>query len=278
MPNATPALAPDRLAIIAGSGRLPLHVADAAKRQGRFVSILGIQGWADPSLAAHADAYEEIAIGQIGRLIGRLKAQGIRQAILAGKVTKEVLLRDRAAFDAEAIGLLLNARDLSVPALLKAIGQRLAKDGIALLDASAFLQSDLCPEGALTIRRPTESEQADIDVGRQAARALASVDVGQTVVVKDRVVVAVEALEGTDATIERARAVAGDGLVVVKMASPNQDRRLDLPVVGLETLETLRRYGVTCLAVEAGAAILLNREALIASADAAGLCLVGVAP
>ena len=276
MPSALPTQTPDRLAIIAGSGRFPFHVADAAKRQGWFVSILAIQEWADPSLASHADAYEEIAIGQIGRLISRLKAQDIRQAILAGKVTKAVLL-NRAAFDLEAIGLLFKARDLSVSALLKAIGQRLAQEGITLLDSSMFLPSSLCPEGALTARRPTESEQADIEVGRRAARALASVDVGQTVVVKGRVVVAVEALEGTDATIQRAHAIAGDGLVVVKMASPNQDRRLDLPVVGTDTLDTLRRHGVTCLAVEASATILLDRDTLLASANAAGLCLIGIA-
>ena len=267
-----------RLALIAGSGRFPLHVAREAKRQGIGVLALGIRGWADPSLASQVDAYEEIAVGELGRLIQRLKTDGIRQAIMAGKVTKEVLVNQRISFDAEATKLLGGVRDFSVGAVLGAIGQRLAAEGITLLDSSTFLKSSLCPEGALTSRQPTAEEAEAIRIGMQAARAIATLDIGQTVVVKGRVVVAVEALEGTDAAIRRAHALAGPGLVVVKTASPNHDRRFDLPVLGLETVTVFTECGVSCVAVEPGTTVLLDREALIDALNRARMCLSGISP
>ena len=266
------------IAIIAGAGRFPFHVAQEAKRQGYTVLALGIRGWADAALAGHVDGYEDVALGQLGRLIDRLKSLGVHHAILAGQVTKEVLLDPRAAFDAEALGLLREAGGVSVPALLSAIAKHLARAGIALLDSSAFLRANLCPRGVLTARRPSSAEEADVAVGLEAARAIAALDIGQTVVVKGRVIVAVEALEGTDAAIRRAHALVGGGLVVVKTARDNQDRRLDLPVIGTETIATLRETEAACLAVEAEMTLLLDRAALIRDADAAGLCVMGVAP
>ena len=275
MPPAGNASAP-RLAIIAGAGRFPVHVAQEGKRQGCVVVGFGIQGWVDPSLAAQVDAYEELAVGQIGTLIARLKAHQVRQVIMAGKVTKEVLLSSRTAFDAEAQALLRQTTDASVTSILGAIAARLAREGITLLDSSTFLKANLCPEGVLTSRAPSAAEQDDIRIGFRAARQMASLDIGQTVVVKGRVVVAVEALEGTDAAIRRAHTLAGEGLVVVKAAAPRQDRRFDLPVIGTETIATLAASGVSCLAVEAGTTLLLDREALIRAADAARLALAGI--
>lgn len=267
---------PSRVAIIAGAGRFPFAVAREAKRQGLQVVAVGIQGWADPALRAEVDAYDELPLGQIGRLMERLKAHQIQQAVMAGKVTKQVLLGPRAGFDLEALALLTAAKDMSVPSLLGAVAQRMAREGITLLDSSTFLQANLCPSGALTARRPTAAESADVDAGVRAARALAAADIGQTVIVKGGVVVAVEALEGTDAAIRRAHALAQDGLVVVKTASATQDRRFDLPIIGLETLVVCRDSGVSCLAVEAGATLLLDREQLLERANAAGMCLLGV--
>ncbi len=267
-----------QLAIIAGAGRFPFHVAQAAKRQGLGVVAMGIQGWVDPTLASQVDVYEELPIGKLGRLIDRLKTHQVKQAILAGKVTKDVLLRQRASFDVELLEVLLRVRDTSVNALLGAIGERLAREGITLVDSSTFLKNDLCPTGVLTARQPTQAEQEDIRIGQEVGRAIAALDVGQTVVVKGGVIIAVEALEGTDAAIRRAGSLAKDGLVVVKSASPRQDRRFDLPVVGPDTIMTLREAGVSCLAVESGTTLLLDREALIAAADAAGLSIIGVIP
>lgn len=265
-----------RIALIAGAGQFPFHVAREAKRQGIEVIAIGIRGWAEPSLAAVVDVYEELAVGELGRLIEWLRAHEIRDAVMAGKVTKSVLLDQRTAFDAEARQVLQGARDFSVTALLGAIGQRLAGEGIRLLDSSALLQTQLCPAGVVTSRAPSAAEREDIEVGVRAARALATLDIGQTVIVKGRVVVAVEALEGTDAAIRRAHVLAGQGLVVVKVAAPNQDRRFDLPVIGRETLAALTESGVTCVAVEAGTTLLLERDALVASLNAAGLCLIGL--
>jgi DUF1009 family protein len=282
-----------KIAIIAGAGRFPFHVAEEVKRQGLTVVALGVQGWVDRSLSRSVDAFEEVAVGQLGHFIDRLKSYGVQQAIMAGKVTKEVLLDRHTMFDAEALSLLRGVRELSVPSLLGAIGTRLAQEGITLLDSSTFLKDHLCPAGVLTARSPSASESSDIHVGLQAARALTALDIGQTVVVKGRVVVAVEALEGTDATIRRACALvlrraqderpeegrgtlAGQGLVAVKMAAANQDRRFDLPVVGPETIATLTDAGVSCLALEAGTTLLLDRQALVANANAAAICVVGV--
>ena len=282
-----------KIAIIAGAGRFPFHVAEEVKRQGLTVVALGVQGWVDRSLSRSVDAFEEVAVGQLGHFIDRLKSYGVQQAIIAGKVTKEVLLDRHTMFDAEALSLLRGAHELSVPALLGAIGSRLAQEGITLLDSSTVLRDSLCPPGVVTARSPSASESSDIQVGLQAARAITALDIGQTVVVKGRVVVAVEALEGTDATIRRARALvlrraqdehpeqsrgtlAGEGLVVVKMAAANQDRRFDLPVIGPDTMATLTDAGVSCLALEAGATLLLDRQALLAAANAAAICLIGV--
>jgi DUF1009 family protein len=266
---------PAPLAVIAGAGRFPVHVARGAKRRGLRVIGVGIEGWVDPSLAQDVDAFEVMDVGQLGRMLERLKAHGVRQAVMAGKVTKEVLLNRRQSFDPEMQRALERARDASVGALLGAIGDRLAADGIALLDSSTFVTDDLCPSGALT-RPPTASEEADVTLGLRIARLLAAFDVGQTVVVKRQVIVAVEALEGTDAAIRRAHELAGDGLVIVKAAAPQQDRRFDLPVVGPDTLTAMRDAGAVCLAIEAGTALILDRPAFLQTAEAAGICVIGI--
>jgi len=266
------------LAIIAGSGSFPFHVARESARQGRSVVAIGLEGWADPALARHASVYEEVSIGQLGRLAERLNAHQVRQAVMAGKVTKEILFDPRVQFDADALAIIGRAKEFSVNSLLGAIGDFLAQHGVTLLDSSTFLKDSLCPAGPATRRGPTDEEQDDIRVGVEAARQLALLDVGQTVVVKRRVIVAVEALEGTDATIRRAGEVGGPGGVVVKMASPTQDMRFDLPVVGTETIAVAVASGIRCLAIEAGKALLLDRDAVIRQADEAGLCLVGIEP
>ena len=160
-------------AIIAGSGSFPLHVASEAKRQGLKVVGIGLQGWVDPALAQHVDAYEEVAVGQLGRMIERLKAHQATRVVMAGKVTKEVLFDARARFDAATLDLLRRITDFSVNSLLGAIAERLAQDGITLLDSSTFLKESLCPVGVLTTRHPTPPEKADIRVGVQTARRLA---------------------------------------------------------------------------------------------------------
>lgn len=264
------------IAVIAGSGRFPFHVAKEARRLGLRVVGIGMKGWVDKNFQNSVDAYEEIEVGKLGQLLSLLKQHAITQAIMAGKVTKSVLFHAGMTFDAEALRIVQKTTDASVPSLLGAIGERLSQAGVHLLDSSIFLKDSLCPEGPATPRSPTAAEKDDIAVGIQAARALAHLDIGQTVVVKNRVVVAVEALEGTDSAIRRAYSLAGKGLVVVKMASLKQDRRFDLPVVGTETIAVLQEVSATCLAVEAHATMLLDRATLLTQARTADLCIVGV--
>ena len=264
------------LAIIAGAGRFPFLVAQEAKRQGRSVIAVGIKGWADPALASHVDAYEELEVGALSTLIERLNAQGARQAIMAGKVTKQVLLDSSTTFDAQLRAAFGNLKTFSVNALLGQIGKWLANQGITLLDSSTFLKAFLCPEGVVTTRPPTANEREDVEYGRQVALTVASLDIGQTIVVKRQVVVAVEALEGTDAAVRRAHEVAGGDLVVVKLASPAQDMRFDLPVLGRDSMEVFAASGVSCVAVQAQQTLLLEKDQLLASANAANLCLIGL--
>jgi DUF1009 family protein len=266
---------PAPIAVIAGAGRFPAHVARGARRRGIAVIGLGIKGWVDPSLAQDVDTFELLDVGDLGRLVERLKAHGVRQAVMAGKVTKEILLDGRAAFDRDMQQVLRGAGNASVGALLGAIGERLAAEGVTLLDSSTFVADDLCPAGVLT-RAPSKAEEQDVALGLRIARALAAFDVGQTVVVKQQVIVAVEALEGTDAAIRRAHALAGEGLVVVKVAAPQQDRRFDLPVVGSDTLAAMREMGAMCLALEAGTAVILDRPEFLRSARDAGIAVLGV--
>jgi hypothetical protein len=266
------------LLLIAGAGRFPFEVTAAAKRQGVAVYAVGVKGWVDPGLRRAVDRYEELDVGALGALLACVKAWGARRAVMAGKVTKAVLFAQPQRFDAAMQELLRQAPDASVGSLLGALAQRLAREGVELVDSSAFLRGQLCPEGALTQRAPRPDEWEDIRAGMRAARQLAALDIGQTVVVKRGVIVAVEALEGTDATVRRARELAGEGFVVVKTAAAQQDRRFDLPVVGPQTIAALAAGAAACLAVEAEQTLLLEREQLIDAADAAGLCLVGVRP
>ncbi len=269
-------MAAKRLGIIAGAGRFPLHIATQAQQQGCHVSVAALKGWADVSLFDSVDAVQELSIGQFGALIAWFKEQQVDAAIMAGKVTKEVLFAQKDTFDPQLLQALASAKDASVNALLGAVAQSLMQQGIQLLDSSLFLQSALAPAEVITDRAPNTQEQQDIQVGLQAARALATLDVGQTVIVRQGVVVAVEALEGTDAAIRRAHALAKDHLVVVKTASPTQDRRFDLPCIGTDTLKVFHECGVTCLAVEAGSTLLLDKDQILKQAQSQGLSIVGV--
>lgn len=266
----------NRIAILAGSGDFPFLVAREAKRQGIETVALGIRGWVDSKLSEQVDSYEEVAIGELSRLIECIKLHNVSHAIMAGKVTKDILFEQRASFDAEMRNLISQVTEFSVNSLLGAIANRLAKEGVTFVDSATFLKSSLCPAKVLTARAPNEKEKKDITVGLKAARKIAECDIGQTIVVKSGVVVAVEALEGTDKAIRRAYELAGKGLTVIKVASPHQDRRFDLPVIGSNTIKTLVESGVSCMALEAGSALLLDREILIQSADQADICLLGV--
>jgi hypothetical protein len=282
----------EKLGLIAGNGRFPFLLLDAARAHGLQVVVAAIKEEADAEMdaraAADADVHVHwISLGELSRLIETFKAEGITKAVMAGQVKhKQIFSSIRP--DWRLAKLLLNLRTRSTDVLLGAVAKVLGDEGIELISSTAYLEPLLAKPGVLTRRPPDEEERKDIAYGRTVARAIAGYDLGQTVVIAAQACVAVEAMEGTDATIARAGALfrtidAGDAstlrrsLTVVKVAKPNQDMRFDVPVVGLHTIETMMRAGASCLALDAGRCLLLEKESLLALADDAGICIVAEA-
>jgi hypothetical protein len=268
------------LGLLAGSGRLPAELAASARRAGWRVLAIGLVELADPQLAQHVDAFEWAHVGDFGRLFEVLEAAGASDVVLAGKVPKTFLWQrpDAVRPDARAVAALARLRDRKDDSLLGAVVQVIEAEGLRVR-SQLELAPDLCAAaGVLGKVRPTPEQEQDIAFGWPIAKAIGALDVGQSVVVQGKAVLALEAVEGTDRAIERGISLAdpGRGVVLVKVAKPEQDPRFDVPTVGLATLRTLAKGGAGALAVEAGLTLVLEREALVAEADAAGIALLGV--
>lgn len=267
-----------RLGLIAGNGRFPFLIVEAARHMGRPLSVVAIRDEAFPELEAEirrdGGTVEWIAIGQLGRAITFLKNEGVTEAVMAGQV-KHVRIFGDVMPDFTLLSVLMKLKSKNTDALISAVADVLQENGITLIDSTALLAPLLAPEGVLTARAPGESEQADLAFGYGMADAIAGLDIGQTIAVKDRAVVAVEAMEGTDAAIARAGQLAGRGFSVVKVAKPNQDMRFDVPVVGLPTIRAMRGAGGTALSIDAGRTLIFDREAFVAAADEAGIAVIG---
>jgi len=276
------------LGLIAGNGRFPFLLLDAARAHGLSVVVAAIKEETDPEIDARATADPEIrvhwmSLGELSRLIETFQAAGVTRAVMAGQV-KHTQIFSSIRPDWRLAKLLLNLRRRNTDMLLGAVAKVLADEGIELISSTHYLEPLLAKPGVLTQRAPTEDERNDIAYGRTVARALATYDLGQTVVIAAQACVAVEAMEGTDATIERAgtlmrrvndpTSILSRALTVVKVAKPNQDMRFDVPVIGVATIETMIRSGATCLAVEAGRTLLFDAAAILAAADQAGIALV----
>jgi len=277
-----------KLGLIAGNGRFPFLLLDAARAQGQAVVVAAIREETDPEIdrRAAADAgitVHWLSLGELSRLIDLFHKEGVEKAVMAGQVKhKQIFSSIRP--DWRLAKLLLNLNSRNTDMLLGAVAKVLGDEGIELISSTAFLEPLLAQEGVLTTRAPDDEEQKNIEYGLAVGRALAGFDIGQTVVVAAEACVAVEAMEGTDATIERAgqlmRSLAGDAstlerrLTVVKVAKPNQDMRFDVPVIGIATVETMIRSGATCLSVEAGRTLLFERESLLERAQQAGIAIV----
>jgi hypothetical protein len=261
------------LGILAGSGQLPFIAAAEARRQGLRVVAVAMREEADPRLAEHVDAIHWVRVGHLGAAVRALKQEGVTEVILLGKV-EITRLFSRALPDLMAAKLLLKARDLRGDSLLEALAGALDGEGIRVLETPRFLGSVLLPAGQLTRRGPTAREQRDIDLGRDIARQIAALRIGQTVVLKHGTVLAVESAEGTDAAIRRGGDLGQGGVVVVKVSRRDQDLRFDLPTIGPRTLEALRDASATALALDAGRCLLLEREQFVAGADALDLAVV----
>jgi DUF1009 family protein len=268
-----------RLGLIAGNGRFPFLVLDAARSVGHDVTVVAIKEEALPDLAdaaarAPRAALHWVSLGQLGKCISLLKEAGVTEAVMAGQVKHAKLFADIVP-DLTLIGVLLRLKARNTDALISGIADVLREHGINLLDSTAFLAPLLAREGVLTRRAPTEDERADLEHGYRVADAVAGLDVGQTVAVKSGAVVAVEAMEGTDAVIARAGELAGGGVRIVKVAKPHQDMRFDVPVVGVSTIDAMAAAGATLLSVDAGKTLLIDGEAIIRAADEAGIAIVG---
>jgi DUF1009 family protein len=264
------------LGLIAGNGRLPFLVAQAYKSKAdRRVVAVGFKGDTDPALATLVDDFAWIGVGQLGRLIRRFKQAGTEEAVMAGQITPTRLFA-KIAFDARGLKVFAGLKDRKADTIFAAVGDELARDGIRLVDSTRYLDEHLPAEGVLTRTQPTPEQLADVAFGAEAAVELGRLDVGQTVVVKNRAVVAVEALEGTNEAIERGGRLGGQGVVVVKMAKPEQDMRFDVPVIGPETIDALAAAGAALIAIEAKRTFLVEETTTLRAADAAGICVMAI--
>jgi DUF1009 family protein len=282
----------EKLGLIAGNGRFPFLLLDAARAHGLQVIVAAIKEETDPEMDVRAAADPNIhvhwlSLGELSRLIETFQTEGVTRAVMAGQVKhKQIFSSIRP--DWRLAKLLLNLRTRNTDMLLGAIAKVLGDEGIELISSTAYLEPLLARPGVLTSRAPNDEELKDVAYGRTVAQAIASYDLGQTVVIAAQACVAVEAMEGTDATIERAGVLfrtLGEGadaittlsrsLTVVKVAKSNQDMRFDVPVIGVATIQTMQRAGATCLAIEAGKTLMFDPAAIIAAAEAAGISVIG---
>jgi len=264
-----------KLGIIAGTGELPAAIAQEARSKGYTVFAVGLDPLADRALSAVVDEIKFVNVGKLGTIITTLKKAGIREVVMAGKVPKSLLYKSRIRPDLRAVKLLFSLKDRSDDAIMLAITKELEKDGLTLLNTTKFSTGLLTPGGVLTRKGPSKSEWEDVAFGWKIAKEMGRLDIGQTVVVKNQAVMAIEAIEGTDEAIIRGGKYAGEGAVVIKVSKPQQDMRFDVPVVGMETLITMRAVNARVLAVEAKKSLLLDREKMLAEADKAGIAIVG---
>jgi DUF1009 family protein len=264
-----------KLGIIAGMGELPIAIAVDARSKGYTVLAVGLEPLADRGLESCVDEIRWINVGKLGEIIEYLKKSGVDNVVMAGKVPKEMLYRSKISPDLRAIKLLFTLRDRSDDSILLAIARELKKDGMTLLNTTDFSTRLLTPEGVLTDKGPTEEEWKDIAFGWGIAKEMGRLDIGQTVVIRNLAVMAVEAIEGTDEAIRRGGKLAGRDAVVIKVSKPQQDMRFDVPVVGPDTLAAMLEVNARVLAVEAEKSILLRREVLLREANEAGISVVG---
>ena len=267
-----------RLGLIAGNGRFPFLVLDAARGAGHDVTVVALKEETFPELAEAAArppaaAFHWISLGQLGTCIDLLKSAGVSQAVMAGQVKHTKLFDIRPDWTLGRV--LMRLATKNTDSIISGVADVLHDNGIELLHSTAFLQPLMAREGVLTSRAPTDAERADLDFGYRVADTIAGLDIGQTIAVKSAAVVAVEAMEGTDAVIARAGQLAGAGVVVVKVAKPNQDMRFDVPVVGVSTIAAMQAAGASVLSVDAARTLMIDGDAVVAAANEAGIAIVG---
>ncbi|MBA2339529.1 MAG: UDP-2,3-diacylglucosamine diphosphatase LpxI [Pyrinomonadaceae bacterium] len=270
-----------RYGLIAGNGQFPFLVIEGARRAGVEFAVAAIREETDARVEQAATSAGGrvvwVGIGQLGKMIRFFKSEGVEKVIMAGQV-KHAQIFSGALPDLRMLRMLMSLPRRNTDALIGAVAGELARDSIELIDSTTFLSDHLPQAGVLTRRAPSKRENADIEYGLEVAREIARLDLGQTIVVRARACVAIEAMEGTDATLRRAGSLARGKLTIVKVAKPNQDMRFDVPVVGVPTIETMAEAGATCLCITAGKTLLFDREQMIEQAERERIAIIAVPP
>lgn len=264
-----------RIGLIAGAGDMPMIWAGAAKGKGAEIVAIAIAEEAKKGLEGIVGRLHSLSVGQVGKIIKVLKDDGIKELVFIGKVNKSLIFKD-IKFDLRALSLLAKLKDRKDDTVMLAIVDELKGEGITVLKQTIFLEDMMPGPGVLTKKKPTKEEMADIEFGMEMAMGIAALDIGQTVVVKNKAVVAVEAIEGTDEAIKRGGELGRGGIVVVKVAKPDQDLRFDIPAIGANTLKSLIEAGGKVLAIEANKTFVVDMENLIKEADRKGIAIAAV--
>jgi len=264
----------DSIGLVAGNGRFPLLFAESARKLGHRVIAVAHRGETDPKLEELVPSLHWVRLGQLGKVIEALKAEGVSRAVWAGGLDKKRIFHARP--DLRGLKLLAKLKVRGDDSILRALASEFEREGIEIVAPTDFMLDRMAPHGPLGRHRPSGPQDQDVAMGMGVARSVGRVDVGQTVVLKDGIIVAVEAIEGTDECIRRGGALARRGAVVCKVAKPGQDMRFDVPAVGPATITVMREAHAEVLAVEAGKTLVLDKEELVRAADRAGIVVVGV--
>ncbi len=260
--------------LIAGNGQFPFLVVEGARKAGASLAVVAIKEETDKRINEVADTVQWVNIGQLGKMIDFFKKQGVEKAIMAGQV-KHVQIFSGAVPDMRMLKMLWNLPKRNTDSLIGGVANEMASEGIELIDSTFFIQDHLAPHGPITKRPPTDIEHENVEYGLHIASEIARLDLGQTIVVRAKACVAIEAMEGTDATIKRAGELANGKLTVVKVAKPDQDMRFDVPVIGVPTIETMAAAGATCISITAGKTLIFDREETIKLADKHKITILG---
>ena len=262
------------IGLIAGNRQFPFLFARAARDQGYTIVAGGIVGDTSPLLYFSVDKFQYFKVGELKKLFEYFRRNSVEQVIMAGAVNQDNLFNPDVKLDEEFQALSNALRDRKADTIFTAVANRLSKEGMTLLDSTFLLKKYLAPRGTLTKRGPSESELKDIEFGLTIAKLMGGIDIGQTVVVKEKAIVAIEAMEGTDRAILRGGMIARQGAVVIKTSKPAQDNRFDVPVIGPRTIQTMAKVKAACLAIEAGKTLIIDREKTVSLANKAGICLL----
>lgn len=266
----------ERLGLIAGNRRFPILFAQEARKKGLHIVAVGIKGETSRALARYVNTLHWLRLRDFNKMFEVFEASGIKRVVMAGQISPYRLFSKEVARSETLKGLIDAMQDRKANTIFLAIAEQLKEHGLELIDSTTFLDGFLPAQGVLTGRKPTSKEWDDINFGMHLAKEVARLDIGQTVAVKYKAIVAVEGLEGTDNLIKRAGSLARGGITVVKVSRPSQDMRFDIPVVGLNTVKTLIKAGARCLAIEAKKTLFIDKEPSVKLADRKGLCIVAV--